>query len=80
MTQKTISLSVRAYNELRKEKKKDESFSKTIIRILKNRNQSNIKSLAGAFNNNSEEWGNIEKILYDNRIDESDLDTEEIEA
>ena len=34
MTQKTISLSERAYNLLKKEKKRGESFSKVIERLL----------------------------------------------
>ena len=79
MTQKTISLSEEAYNKLKKSKKKNESFSKTILRILGKQDNSDIMSLAGAFNENSDEWEKIEKILYKNRIDESDLDKEEIE-
>ncbi len=79
MTQKTISLSEKAYNELKKNKKKDESFSKTILRILGNRDNSDVMSLAGAFNEKSEEWEKIENILHKNRLDDRDLDTEELE-
>ncbi len=79
MNQKTISLSEEAYNKLKKSKKKNESFSKTILRILGKQDNSDIMSLAGAFNENSNEWEKIEKILYKNRLDENDLDIEEFE-
>ncbi|MCF2140603.1 MAG: hypothetical protein K9W44_11170 [Candidatus Lokiarchaeota archaeon] len=79
MTQKTISLSEKAYKELKKAKKKGESFSKTILRILGISDNADIMSLAGTFTENSDEWEQIEQILYKNRIDDNDLDIEEIE-
>ena len=79
MSQKTISLSIEAFNKLKKEKKENESYSKTVLRILGDRDNSDIMELAGAFNENSDEWEKIEKTLYQNRIDENDLDVEEIE-
>ncbi|MHA1721430.1 MAG: antitoxin VapB family protein [Promethearchaeota archaeon] len=79
MTQKTISLSEEAYYKLKKEKNENESFSHEILRILEKRDNSDILDLAGSFKENSDEWGIIEKTIYNNRLNDVSLDREIVE-
>ncbi|TFH26288.1 MAG: hypothetical protein E4G98_07220 [Promethearchaeota archaeon] len=72
MTQKTISLPADVYHLLKSKKKKSETFPDLIKRLIaeeEKREQSHkIMDLAGAFGENSEEWDNIEKELYADRL------------
>ncbi|MHA1783937.1 MAG: antitoxin VapB family protein [Candidatus Helarchaeota archaeon] len=69
MTQKTISLPEDVYKKLKAEKKKNESFPQLILRLLKTREVGGtIEQLAGVFKEESEEWENIEKIIYMDRL------------
>ncbi len=50
-------------------KNKDESFSKLILRLInKNEISNSIEEFAGVFEKDSEEWEQIEKILYEDRL------------
>ena len=66
MTQKTISLTEEAYTKLTKAKRKKESFSQLIMRLIKNENRSNISMFAGIWKNDAE-WDAIEKEIFDRR-------------
>ena len=69
MKQKTISLPEDVYNKLKAEKGPEESFPQLILRLLKKEKIDNsIELLAGAFEEESEEWGKIEKLLYEDRL------------
>lgn len=69
MTHRTIDLSEQIYNELMKLKKKDETVSETISRLIKKEKPvKSIKKFAGIFQNTSEEWETIEKSLYKDRL------------
>ena len=79
MASKTISISHDAYEALRKEKRAGESFSALILRILGGKQGKSIMELAGAFRENSEEWENIENLLYKQRTAHPELDKELVE-
>ncbi len=68
MTQKTISLPESVYKKLKSKKKTDETFTDLILRLLNEKEAKkeikNIKAYFGAFEEDSEEWDNIEKHLY----------------
>ncbi len=71
MTQKTISLPEDVYNKLKARKKKKESFPELIVRLLKEdvkEDERSIESFFGAFDEESDEWEDIEKRLYNNRM------------
>ncbi len=69
MTHKTIDISENVYKKLEELKFKDESFSKLILRLIhKNEISNSIEEFAGAFEEDSEEWEQIEKILYEDRL------------
>lgn len=72
MTQKTISLPEELYDRLKTRKKKNETFSHLIQRLLleggKIEKDRNIDDLEGAFGDTSEEWDSIEKEIYQNRF------------
>mgnify|MGYP001089678109 CR=1 FL=1 len=68
MVNKTISLPLETYDKLRKEKRKGESFSDLINRLLK-RTKSKIKlleDLAGVFKDD-DEWDRIIEEIYEDR-------------
>lgn len=70
MTQK-IDISDKVYKKLLKLKKADESFSKLILRIINKREKekiNHIEEFAGIFEEDSEEWEKIEKLLYEDRL------------
>jgi predicted CopG family antitoxin len=73
MAQKTIPLTERAYNLLKREKKKGESFSMVIERLLKER-ENPWQSMQGKFD--EELWEeleeNVDKMRQQNLIGESD--------
>ncbi len=66
MPQKTISLTEEAYNNLLKAKRKKESFSQLIMRLVKNENPSDISKFAGIWKNDAE-WDEIEKEIFERR-------------
>lgn len=69
MTQKTIDISEEVYKKLEKLKSKDESISNFILRLINEKEISNsIEEFAGVFEEDSEEWEEIEKILYEDRL------------
>ncbi len=69
MTNKSIDISKEVYKKLEELKLKDESFSKLIHRLInKNEISNSIEEFAGAFEEDSEEWEQIEKILYEDRL------------
>ena len=68
---KVISLSEEAYSELKKIKDND-SFSETILKIIKDRKNKGtdyegFAKLAGAFKEDKEEWETIKKEIYEHR-------------
>lgn len=70
MTQK-IDISEEAYKKLLELKKNNESFSKLILRIINEKEKEKINAIeeiAGAFEEDSEEWEKIEKFLYAERL------------
>jgi len=72
MGQKTISLPVEIYDQLKSKKKKNETFPDLIKRLISEEEKQvqshKIMDLAGAFGENSEEWDDIEKELYADRL------------
>ncbi len=72
MTHRTIDIPEHIYNQLLELKKKNESVSDFISRLIKKKkNKKSIKEFAGIFQNSSEEWEQIEKTLYDDRLRQS---------
>jgi len=69
MTQKTISLPKEVYDKLKAEKRKNESFPQLLLRLLKKEKiNTSIEPLIGIFEEESEEWGRIEEMLYEDRL------------
>jgi len=69
MTQKTIDISEEVYKKITELKLKNESISNFILRLINEKKTTNsIEEFAGAFEEDSEEWEKIEKILYENRL------------
>jgi len=72
MTQKTISLPEELYQKLKKRKGDSENFPELIQRLLNEEEERTkrhkIKDLEGAFGEDSEEWEQIEKELYHDRL------------
>jgi predicted CopG family antitoxin len=69
MTQKTISLPKEVYDKLKAEKRENESFPQLLLRLLeKEKNNTSIEPLIGIFEEESEEWGKIEDMLYEDRL------------
>jgi predicted CopG family antitoxin len=68
MTQKTISLPESVYKKLKSKKRTNETFKDLILRLLNEKEAKkeikDIKAYFGAFEEDSEEWDNIEKRLY----------------
>ncbi|HUY00120.1 MAG TPA: antitoxin VapB family protein [Candidatus Deferrimicrobium sp.] len=74
MTQKTISLPEPIYNKLKSKKRPNETFTDLILRLIneeeKFKGVRSIETFFGAFEEDSDEWDEIEKRLYKAR-DES---------
>ncbi len=75
MTQKTVSLSEEAYEKLRSVKKKGESFSQVILRLIDQESNLHILNFAGAFEESSKEWETIENEIYKRRKEKSRVDS-----
>ncbi len=67
MTQKTISLSEEAYAKLLKAKRKKESFSQLILRLVGSESPSDISIFAGIWKEEAD-WDAIEKKIYNRRL------------
>jgi len=79
MTQKTISLNENSYKQLKKLKKKNESYSELIIRLCNLRNpvlNDPLLEFSGIFSEDEELWEEIENILQNHR--KSHLTNEDI--
>ncbi len=63
---KMVSLSNKAYSDLKNAKNKDESFSDVILRLLGN-NTKDIKQFAGILKNKKEELDRIEEHIAEDR-------------
>ncbi|WMT50575.1 MAG: antitoxin VapB family protein [Ferroplasma sp.] len=63
---KMVSLSNRAYSELKNIKNKDESFSDVILRLLENNNK-DIKRFAGILKNEKKELDWMEECVSEDR-------------
>ncbi|MBN2152386.1 MAG: antitoxin VapB family protein [Candidatus Lokiarchaeota archaeon] len=73
MTQKTLSLPVEVYERLRHMKSQDESYGDLVMRLINEHEKKAqgmpIESFAGALSEeDSDDWGDIEKILYQKRF------------
>ena len=69
MTHRTVDLPEHVYEELMKLKQEDETISDVISRLIKKKKPTrSIKQFAGMFQDSSEEWESIEKILYEDRL------------
>ena len=72
MGQKTISLPEKLYSKLKSKKRENETFPDLITRLLNEEEQQqqkhHISDLAGAFEEDSDEWIKIEKELYKDRL------------
>ncbi len=71
MGQKTIALPEPVYNRLKAKKKPGENFPELIIRLLEQEEKNNkpeITRLFGILGENSNEWDEIEKDIYNNRL------------
>ena len=68
MTQKTISLPEDVYNALKKQKRKGESFSELITRLLHEKlaKERNLEKLAGSLKED-DEWDRILEDIYEDR-------------
>ncbi|MBY9008149.1 MAG: antitoxin VapB family protein [Candidatus Lokiarchaeota archaeon] len=64
---KTLSLSDEAYHMLKLKKKKRESFTDLIIRLLAEPEQKEILDIAGTWKGTDEESDEILNIIYKNR-------------
>lgn len=70
MTQKTISLNENSYKQLKKLKKKNESYSDLIIRLCNLRNpvlNDPLLEFSGIFSEDEELWEEIENIIQNHR-------------
>ena len=79
MTQKTISLNENSYKQLKKLKKKNESYSDLIIRLCNLRNpvlNDPLLEFSGIFSEDEELWVEIENIIQNHR--KSHLTNEDI--
>jgi predicted CopG family antitoxin len=72
MTQKTISLPEELYLKLKQKKGNSETFPELLERLLgeeeSRENRHKIKDLEGAFGEESDEWEQINKELYNDRL------------
>ena len=64
MTDKSIDISEELYNKIKNLKRKEESVSDFLHRILNNNNLDSNRELEEI----SEDWEKIEKYLYDDRL------------
>ena len=70
MTQKTISLNENSYKQLKKLKKKNESYSDLIIRLCNLRNpvlNDPLLEFSGIFSEDEELWVEIESFIQNHR-------------
>nr|MDO8112622.1 antitoxin VapB family protein [Candidatus Sigynarchaeota archaeon] len=67
MTQKTISLSEEAYAKLLKAKRKKESFSQLVMRLVGTETPADIDAFAGIWKED-DDWDTIEKEIYSRRL------------
>ncbi|HME55514.1 MAG TPA: antitoxin VapB family protein [Candidatus Lokiarchaeia archaeon] len=72
MTQKTISLPQDVYNRLKQLKDRDESYGDLLMRLINEHEKKpgdiEIESFASAFDDkDSDDWGEIERIIYQKR-------------
>jgi len=70
MTQKTISLNEKAYKILKSLKKKNESYSELVIRLLSTQESTfndPLLEYAGIFSEDDDLWDEIEKIIKQHR-------------
>ena len=80
MTQKTISLNKNSFKQLKKLKKKNESYSELIIRLCNLRNyvlNDPLLEFSGIFSEDEALWEEIENIIQNHR--KSHLTNEDIE-
>ena len=68
MTDKSIDISEELYYKIKKLKRKDESVSSFILRLIDNEKKKSIEDFMGVFEKDSKEWEEIEKILYEDRL------------
>ena len=69
MTYETIDISEDVFKKLIKMKHENETFSDVIRRLIsKNEKLNSIEEFAGIFEEDSEEWENIEKKIYEDRL------------
>jgi predicted CopG family antitoxin len=84
MTQKTISIPEELYDKLKAKKKKTETFPDLIQRLINEYDQQekihSIMDLAGALDDDSDEWETIEETLYNDRNRPSDRKLPEIDG
>ena len=64
---KVISLSDKAYQDLKSLKIGDESFSEVVTRVTSKFRKKSIMDFAGALRGSTEEWNGIEKQIYEDR-------------
>ncbi len=71
MTQKTISLNEKAYKQIKKLKKKGESYSDLVLRLCASKDESDeediLLQLVGAFKNDADYWELVEKQIQKSR-------------
>jgi predicted CopG family antitoxin len=72
MTQKTLSLPADVYERLKRMRENDESYGDLVMRLINEHEKKteglSIESFAGSLSDeDSEDWGEIEKIIYQKR-------------
>ncbi len=69
MTDKSIDISDEVYKKIKDLKREDESVSSFILRLIDQEEKRNsLEDFKGVFETDSEEWEEIEKILYEDQI------------
>lgn len=68
MAHKTLTISEEAYNALSRIKTKDESFTKTILRLTKKRSAGNLLDYVRSFSPDEELASAVEKVLQKREI------------
>jgi len=69
MTDKTIDISEDVYKKLMDLKSENESISNLILRLInEDKKSDSIEEFAGIFKEDSDEWEEIERILYEERL------------
>jgi predicted CopG family antitoxin len=72
MTQKTLSLPADVYERLKRMRENEESYGDLVMRLINEHEKKaegiTIESFAGTLNDeDSDDWGKIEKIIYQKR-------------